>query len=312
MNGFEDNGGLADADAWEKFADSLAAYLATMEGEDEHLIVETPDGDSEEGATPYAQFCVGGPRWIRAEISGNSVLAEPFRLTDDQVELMVEGMGWRAPEGDDTPNFYLHESVENAEGIAIRVREVLEELFGIPHPTLMSARAWGAASEHVAMLGIPATADVATDIVDSDTVPPADWGVTVPMGRDHLLELVHRFLTEFLGEEPAQDGDGDFVIPHDGAPVFVRARPDQPLVDVFTRVVHDVRGQRQAAVEIAVLNRDHLMSKFVLNDRAVYQVMSLPAMPFVPAHLRLVLPRYLELIDEVRGDLALRTSGRGA
>ena len=37
-----------------------------------------------------------------------------------------------------------------------------------------------------------------------------------------------------------------------------------------------------------------------------------PAMPFVPAQLRMLLPGYLELIDAVRDDLALRTSGRVA
>jgi hypothetical protein len=30
----------------------------------------------------------------------------------------------------------------------------------------------------------------------------------------------------------------------------------------------------------------------------------------VPAHLRMVLPGFIELIDEVRSDLALRTGGR--
>jgi hypothetical protein len=314
MSGFEDNGGLDDGGAWEQVADSLAAYLATMRAEDDHLIVEAPDGDDEEGATPYAQFCVGGPGWIRAEISGNAVLSEPFRLTDDQIDLMVEGMGWEAPaDGDESPNFHLHHQVEDAddaEGIAIRVREVFEDLFGIPHPTLMSARAWGPAAAGVSSLGIPASADVATDIVDTDEVPPADSGVTVPRDRDHLLELVRRFLTDYLGEEPIQDDDSDFVIPRDGAPVYVRVRAEQPIVDVFTWVVHSVRSRRQAAVEVGLLNRDHLLAKFVLNDRAIYQLINVPAMPFVPAHLRLMLPGYLALVDEVRSDLALRTSGR--
>lgn len=315
MTGFENNGGLDEqsGEAWEQFADALAGYLGTMTMEDDHLIVETPDGDAEDGVTPYAQFCVGGEGWIRAEVSGNAVLAEPFRLTGDQVSVLVEDMGWQPPEEGACPNFSLNESVENAEGIAIRVREVLEDFFGIPHPTLMSAHAWGPASSGVAVLGIPASGDVVADIVDTDSddePPPLESGVTVPRDREHLLELVRRFLTDFLGEAPAQDDDGDFVIPHADAPVFVRARTDQPMVDVFTRLVHDVRGRRQAAVEVTVLNSNHLMSRFILLDQAIYQVMNLPAMPFVPAHLRMALPGYLALVDEVRGDLALRTSGR--
>jgi hypothetical protein len=311
MSGFEDNGGLDDGGAWDEFADALAGYLATMGADDDHLVVETPDSGPDEGATPYAQFCVAGPGWLRAEVSSNAFLAEPFKLTDDQVELMTEDLGWRLPDDPgEGRNFVVEKAVEDADSIAYLVREVFQDFFGIPHPTLMSARAWGPAAAGVSTLGIPASADVATDIVDTDEVPSADSGVTVPRDRDHLLELVRRFLTGYLGEEPVQDDDGDFVIPRDGAPVYVRVREEQPIVDVFTWVVHSVRSRRQAAVEVGLLNRDHLLAKFVLNDRAVYQVINVPAMPFVPAHLRLMLPGYLALVDEVRADLALRTSGR--
>lgn len=314
MTGFEHNGGLTEAAAWDDFADSLAAYLGTMEAEDDHLIVETPQGDEDDGASPYAQFCVVGTGWIRAEVSSNFYLAEPFKLTDEQVEDMVDGLGWRLPDDPDQGrNFVLERKVEDVEAMASNIREVLEDFFGIPHPTLMSAHAWGPAAAGIAVLGIPASSDVVSDIVDTDDTddtPPFEQGVIVPKDRDHLVELVRRFLTEYLGEEPAQDEDSDFVIPHHGAPVFVRARHEQAMIDVFTRVVHDLRGRRQAAVEVSVLNRDHLISRFVLSDRSIYQVMNLPAMPFVPAHLRMCLPGFLTVIDEVRHDLALRTSGQ--
>jgi hypothetical protein len=314
MTGFEDNGGLAEADAWGNFETSLGVYLATMRADDDHLIVETPDGgDDGDGLTPYAQFCVAGAGRIRAEISSNAYLVDAFKLTDEEIEDLVEGLGWQLPDDPDAgQNLFLERSVDQAASLASVVTEVLEDVFGIPHPTLMSAHAWGPAAAGVEILGIPATSDVATDVVDTDAVPPFDAGVIVPKNRDHLVELVRRFLTEFLEDEPSQDDDGDFVIPHDGAPVYVRVRPDQPVVDVFTRVVHDVHGRRQAAVEVGVLNRDHLFSRFVLHNRVIYQVMNLPALPFVPAHLKMCLPGYLELIDQVRDDLALRTSGRAA
>lgn len=312
MAGFDSNGGLDQraAAAWEDFAGALAGYLATMTDEQDHLVVETPQGEDESGAAPYAQFCVAGNGWIRAEVSGNGVLAPPFRLGDDVVSLMVEGIGWEPPEGE-CPNFAYMTTRDDTEGIAIRVREVLEDFFGIPHPTLLSAHAWGPAATGVAMLGIPTSADVATDIVDSDAGASDESGVVVPRDRQHLLELVRRFLTDFLGQEPVQDDDGDFVIPHDGVPVYVKVRPDEPEVDVFTRLVHDVRP-RQAAVEVALLNRDRRVVKFLLHDREVYQLVSLPAMPFVPAHLRYVLPAFLGMIDDVRVDLAVRANGRPA
>jgi hypothetical protein len=317
MAGFDSNGGLDQraAAAWQEFGDALAGYLATMTDEEDHLLVETPEGDGESGATPYAQFCVAGDGRIRAEVPGNGVLAAPFRLTDDLVEVLVDDLGWTPPEDDGCPNFAMTAGRDETGGLALRVREVLEDFFGVPHPSLLSAHAWGPASDGVAALGIPTSDDVATDIVDTDEVPsvePSDEpGVTMPRDQEHLIGLVRRFLTGFLGHEPIQDDDEDFVIPHDGVPVYVKVRAEEPVIDVFTRLVHDVRP-RQAAVEVALLNRDRRMVKFLLHDREVYQLVSLPAMPFVPAHLRYVLPGFLAMIDDVRVDLAVRANGEPA
>jgi hypothetical protein len=66
----------------------------------------------------------------------------------------------------------------------------------------------------------------------------------------------------------------------------------------------------RAKFEVEVLNRERPFAKFVLvGDRIVAQV-HVPAVPFVPEHLRQTLSMMCELADEVDDDLAVRVSGR--
>src|SRR3546814_7136255 len=68
--------------------------------------------------------------------------------------------------------------------------------------------------------------------------------------------------------------------------IYVRVSPGMPMVEILTRLAHDVRSRRQAALEVSVLNRTHPMVKFLLHDRSVLLVLSIPAMPFAHHHLR--------------------------
>src|SRR3546814_8808949 len=93
--------------------------------------------------------------------------------------------------------------------------------------------------------------------------------------------------------------DLDFVITHDGTPIYVRVSPGMPMVEILTRLAHDVRSRRQAALEVSVLNRTHPMVKFLLHDRSVLLVLSIPAMPFAHHHLAALLPDFISTRDEV-------------
>jgi hypothetical protein len=300
--------------AWEAFERGLVAYLETMRDDDDHLVVETPAGADLEGTAPFAQFCVAAPGLIRAEVAGNDVLSQSHHLDDAQVAMLVDEAGWQAPEAGRSPNFSFTAPTGDLATIAIRVRDVLEDFYGVPHPTLLSAHAWGPAAVGIRLLGVPTTDDLLHDVVDGDasespTEPaahPVDH-LVVPEDHAHLVELVRDYLRRRLRVDPHQDDDGDFAVPHDYGAIWFRVRDDIPVIDVFTRVIHQARSRSQAAIEANLLNRDRGVVKYFAADRSIYQILSLPALPFVPAQLDGLLPVFESALDDVRSDLALRT-----
>jgi antitoxin component of MazEF toxin-antitoxin module len=306
MTEIESDAGWQDvATRWGAFEDGLACYLREMAHQDDHLVVEAPDGGGESGTAPYAQFRVSSPGVIRAELSGNPVLLPEHQLSDDLVEGLVEDDGWQPPSPEEGfPNFSGEVELDSVAVLATMVRSGFEAAFGIPDPGLLSYRAWGPASEHVDELGLVSSDEITDDVVNGTT--PA----VVPRDRDHLVELVDGFLAEHFDEPVEQDDDGDIVIPTGRFPAYLRVRHDQPALELFAVVVHGVRSRRQAAIELAVLNRDTVWTKYVLRDRAVCQTLCLLAAPFVAEHLAAALPMFLAELDSVRDDLALRTGGR--
>jgi hypothetical protein len=290
--------------AWELFEEGLATYLACMRHQGDHLIVEAPDGGEEEGTAPYAQFAVFGPDAIRAELSGNTVLREEHRLPDDVAESLVEHGGWEAPRVDQGfTNYAVECDLDSVGAVAAMVRFALADVFAIPDPGLLSYRAWGPASEHAELLGLLSSEEIAVEAGGASLA-------VMPRDHDHLVELVEGVLAEVFDEPVEQDDDEDFVIEAGRSRAYVRVRRDQPTIEVFALVVCEVRNQRQAAVEVGLLNRDTVWTKYVLRGRAVLQTVCVPAAPFVAEHLASVVPMFLGELESVRDDLALRTGGR--
>lgn len=308
---------------WYALEVALGAYLATMvapEGDD-HLLIElpdpTPDGPGE--CAPYAQFAAfGDGAMVRAEISGDGYLHPQFHL--DEVGcgyLMTAGWSGNDPDDPDTKNWYAERPVAEADDLAEEVVRVLQHHFGVAHPQLLTYHAWGPAAEDADMLGICATEDVPTDDPKAPQghgcrpVPPAGSTAIVTEDRDELVAVVADVLREKYECEPTVDEDGDFVIQHMDQPVWVRVRPDQPAVELMALVAYGVRSRRATAVEIGLLNRDRLWTRWTLRDRGVWQTLVLPGLPFVPEHLDIFLGIFLQDMSETRDDLALRTGAKG-
>ena len=102
------------------------------------------------------------------------------------------------------------------------------------------------------------------------------------------------------------------MLTHLDQPVWVRVRDDQPAVEIFARVTHGVHSRRATAAEIAVLNRRHMWTQWVLDDREVWMRLPMPALPFVPQHLVSMVDVFLEAMSQTRDDLAFRVGGRVA
>src|SRR3546814_2976504 len=91
---------------WVTLGQQLAGYIATMSGDEDHLIIETPAIPG--AVTPYVQFCCIGDDGWRVEVTGNRVLAEQFQLSAAELEALML-LGWNLPEDDDTcTNLWVH------------------------------------------------------------------------------------------------------------------------------------------------------------------------------------------------------------
>jgi hypothetical protein len=296
---------------WGTFEYGLAAYLAAMV-EPDHLLVELPDTEAEgDGCPPYVQFAGLDDGQIRAEISGNAYVLTPYELGDEACE-RLRLMGWR---GNDVAekNWYVERLASASDQIADEVVFALRALFGVPHPDLLTYRAWGPASHGTAVLGICASDDVPMDEPQAPGAPVVARAMVVePDCREDLLRAVEGVLRSKFEEEPTVDGDGDFVLHHLGQRVWVRVRSDQPAVEIMARVAHDVYSRRATAVELGLLNRDNLWARWTLRERTVWQSIMVPGMPFAPALLDAMLDLFFEAMTATRDDLALRLRAKVA
>lgn len=297
--------------AWTDFASALTGYLGEMTadtGIDGNLLIGVPSGDDEHGCAPYAQFASTGTT-IRAELSGNLYLASAHELSEESANYL-RLCGWQGND-EDEPNWYVEAEDSDVDVVATEVAEALHHHFGVPHPTLMTCRAWGAGAENAIHLGLTGSEEVAieTTPVMSAVDPTA---VHLPSSPDQTRDVVAALLRDELDLKPEVDSDGDLVVTWEGQPVFVRADPSQPMIKVFARVAHDVHSRRRTAIEVGLLNRDHPWAKWLLDDRSVLQTMAIPAMPLVPAMVKELLLNFFLTMTATRADLVLRTGGVAA
>ncbi len=217
-------------------------------------------------------------------------------------------VGWSGNDASDW-NWYVEVPVDGADELVAQVVRVLRRHFGVAHPQLLTYQAAGPASEGADVLQLCATHDVPTDAphAPNDPAAPVLKQVAVSPGSfDHLHEIVGRLLEEKYEDEPTVDDDGDFVLHQLDRPVWVRVLPNQPAVEIIARVAYDVRSRRAAAVELGLSNRNHLWSRWTLRQREVWQTVHLPAQPFAPRHLDVMLDLFFEAMADTRDDLALR------
>lgn len=307
---------------WYALEVALGAYLSMMvdPADGDHLLIELPDPtpDAPGECAPYAQFAsFGDGAMIRAEISGDGYLHPQFQLDDAGCDYLVAA-GWSGndPDDPDTKNWYAERPVAEADDLAEEVVQALKHHFGVAHPQLLTYHAWGPASENAEMLGICATEDVPLDDPQAPQghgcrpARPASNVAITAEGRDELVEIVAGVLREKYEGEPTVDDDGDFVIQHMGEPVWVRVRHEQPAVEIMACVAYGVRSRRATAVETGLLNRDRSWSRWVLRDRAVWQTLMVPALPFVPDHLDAMLGVFCHDMAETRDDLAFRLGAK--
>jgi hypothetical protein len=133
--------------------------------------------------------------------------------------------------------------------------------------------------------------------------------VTEALDAAHLVELAFAAITHGLGREPLRDVDGDLIVESGSTRVFVRVLESAPVIQLFSRLVHNIAQSQSAAAVVAALNNEYPFVKFLFADEAVLASMHVPAIPFVPAQLRHMLAIFSELADELDDELVRRLGG---
>jgi len=80
----------------------------------------------------------------------------------------------------------------------------------------------------------------------------------------------------------------------------------------MARVAHGVYSRRSTEVELGILNRKHSLTRWVLDDRGIWQCSTLVALPFAPVQLMLLLDKFFDAMASTRDDLAYRTGAQVA
>lgn len=292
------------ARAWQVLAAALTVQLRQMSDAEDHLLVELPEFDDGEGR-PYSHFVGKAGGRLRAEVSGNVHLAATHVLSDDECDAL-RAQGWHGNDETDS-NWWLERPLAEAAALAEAVVEVLSDVYDVAHPQLMTYRAWGPHADTADQLGLSATVDVPAELPEPEDDEPL---VLTPDGPEDLVMMVKAVLHATRGEAPEVDGDGDIVLTHMGQPVFIRARHDVPALEIFARVAHGVYSRRAAAIEVGVLNKNHVFVKWVLSGRNVFQGVTVPTSPFAVAHFEGLLGAFLHTMTETRDDLVTRLGAK--
>jgi len=283
--------------AWRRFRRALADRIADLEpGEVLEVAVEAAVDEPESGCAPYLQFRRGEGDSVLGEVSGNHYLHDAHRLDKEARQRLTE-IGWSRPKSKHGLfNFLAEVDQSHADQLAVMAVTALHEVFGVTHPAFLMGDVRIGED-----LGLP----------NADTVElPDEPLATTPVGREHLDQLVDQALVPFLGQVPNRDDDGDIPVVNGTAVVFLRILPHAPLIKIWAEVSVEVSELDRAKFEVEVLNRERPLAKFVLVDDRIVAQVHLPAVPFVPEHLRQMLAMMCELADEVDDDLAVRVSGR--
>jgi len=226
---------------------------------------------------------------------------------------MLTRLGWSAPtcgRGDGDPgagsaNFYLDLDRSMADRLAVMTVRALRDVFGVVHPVFLSADNLAQDDEAAPDHGMPSSQP-------SPVSDPDEPIAVFPGDRAHLRSLVDEALTPFFGHAPEHDEDGDIPVSSGSAVVFVMVPEGVPAIQLFAPLLCDVTDPDRAAFEVAVLNRDLSFIKFVATGDHVTACLYVPAWPFAPEHLRMMLAVMVEKVGEIGDDLVARVGGRRA
>ena len=298
------------AQGWAEFAGRLAEVISMI---DESADLTIRSFSASDDPPPYVRLSSPVRLMVRAEAAANAALGESYQLGADQISAL-ESAGWQPPEGD-RRDFWVDRPQDAADEIANLVVGALRDVYGVQHPVFLDP-------DQLAEILTPEPSaiegpDGATTVVEPSGIIDRVGGnravamtAVLPTGRAQLDQIVETELAAVLGHPPIRDDEGDVVIRVGSTLVFVRTAADAQDIVLFSAVVHDVDGRSRAAEVINDLNVESRWVKFQLVRDRIFVTTSVPARPFVPAHLHQAVQVMSKVADGVDDELAAKLNGR--
>lgn len=306
----------ATALAWHGFHTRLAEVLG-QDDERVWLRFGVPVGAEElAGESPWLRVMrFSGKDRMVLWLPGNDKLDPAYALGADAQRFLLDN-GW---ECHDDKAFALRLRGAESGEAAAQAMHALRQVFGVVHPAFLELNA--GAERLMGPLRDLVEDDDQDDEDEEACSCPAGAHDLEPWGEDEeplalvcetpleLLDAARRALVASLGYLPCLDDDGDIPVPGDRAMLWVQATADEPRLELFAPMVDGVRRRGAATIEVGLLNRDQPHLKFRQVDDRIMVRAVVPALPFCPAHLRLVVDRMQTVLRESSGDLAIRCGG---
>jgi hypothetical protein len=290
------------AQAWTEFSERLSEVISVMD-DSADLTIGTESGSSD--PAPFVRFSCPMRDQVRGEAASNAVLGHDFQLAADQLAAM-ERLGWLQPTSDPphpTTNFWVEAPQEESDRIAALAVGALRDVYGVQHPIFL-------APDQLAEVLHPVTGPVETTAGELALLRHDDLESHLAQDQSHLDRLVEAELAEMFGHPPLRDSEGDVAIRVGSTMLFLRTAADGQEVLIFAAVVHDVAGRSRATEVLNDLNVEARWVKFQLVRDRVFVSLSVPAKPFVPAHLRQGVRILSDVADGIDNELAIKLNGR--
>lgn len=267
--------------AWDDFSDRLAEVLSVMDATSD-LSISVVASRAQVKEPPVISFSFVEPETVVATLRGADVpgLAE---------------LGWQTV-GDAT--FRVQHDQEDTVALAALVTRTMTEALGAIHPVFLEP-------DQLADILKPAA-----PMEPYQGAPPGAYGVVMPANREQLDAIVDAELASSFGHPPLRDGQGDVALRVGSTMLFLRSTPDYQELVLFAVLVHDVAGRSRACEVLNDLNTESRYCRFALHRDRVFVQVSVPARPFVPAHLRQALASISLVADGIDDELAHRLRGR--
>lgn len=267
--------------AWDDFSVRLAEVLSVMDDSSD-LCISVAANTTQGTTPPVITFSFEEPSTVVATVEG----ADPD---------VLGRLGWE-PDGDGVHSVRWDQ--EETGEMARLVSRTMREGLGAIHPVFLEPDQLA----DILKPGVPLERHL--DVV------PGSFDITMPASRQHLDGIVGDELEAAFGHPPMRDSQGDVAIRVGSTMVFLRSTPDFEELVLFAVLVHDVEGRSRACEVLNDLNRESRYCRFSLHLDRVFVQISVPARPFVPAHLRKALARISEMADGIDEELATRLHGR--